>query len=280
MTEPVITGSATIASLLSDAYTCLQASSDSPRLDAEVLLAHLLAKPRSHLLAWPEKTLEAQQVATFIAWVRRRQQGVPVAYLTGVREFWSLPIGVSEQTLIPRADTERLVELSIDWIRQHRARRILELGTGSGAIAMAIARECPDCQILACDVSARALAVACHNAQSLKLKTIEFKRSDWFACIPPGTFDCIISNPPYIAESDPHLKRGDVVYEPRLALVSGVDGLDAIRHIIDRARHYLRAGGLLALEHGNAQGAALRGCWRTVTLPLFTRTAICTPMSA
>lgn len=233
--------------------------SDSPRLDAEVLLAHALGKPRSYLRAFAEHEVEAGAERAFSLLVARRAAGEPVAHLTGQREFWSLPLQVTADTLIPRPDTELLVEQALEHIPADANWRIADLGTGSGAIALAIASERPRCHIVASDLSTAALAVARANAQRLGLDNIEFRHSDWCSALAgDAPFEMIVSNPPYIRAADPHLEQGDVRFESRLALVSGADGLDAIRQILAQAATHLVSGGWLLIEHGYDQGPTLR----------------------
>jgi release factor glutamine methyltransferase len=233
--------------------------SDSPRLDAEVLLAHALHKPRSYLRAFAEAEVETETEQAFALLVARRAAGEPVAHLTGEREFWSLPIQVSADTLIPRPDTELLVEQALEHIPADADWHIADLGTGSGAIALAIASERPRCHIIACDLSTAALAVAQANAQKFGLNNVEFRHSDWCSALAEDEqFEMIVSNPPYIRAADPHLEQGDVRFESRLALVAGEDGLDAIRQILEQARQHLVSGGWLLIEHGYDQGLQLR----------------------
>jgi release factor glutamine methyltransferase len=233
--------------------------SDSPRLDAEVLLAHTLHKPRSYLRAFAEDAVDSATEQAFTLLVARRAAGEPVAHLTGEREFWSLPLQVSAETLIPRPDTELLVEQALEHIPLATNWRIADLGTGSGAIALAIASERPHCQIVATDISTAALATAQANAQRLGLTNVEFRHSDWCSALAKEEqFELIVSNPPYIRAADPHLEQGDVRFESRLALVAGEDGLDAIRLILKQARQHLVSGGWLLIEHGYDQGASLR----------------------
>ena len=236
----------------------LLGDSDTARIDAEILLAHALNKPRSHLFAWPEKSLATPEQQHFNDLLEARRRGQPVAYLTGTREFWSLALKVTPGTLIPRPETELLVELAIDRIRERNYSSLLDLGTGSGAIALAIASECPNLRITACDVSPAALAVARENADTLSTSNISWIQSDWFSNIPLETFGIIVSNPPYIEAADSHLQIGDVAHEPKLALSSGRDGLDAIRQIAQQAPEYLCEGGMLMFEHGYTQGNAVR----------------------
>ncbi len=231
---------------------------EEARLDAEVLLLHVLGKPRAWLYAHADDALPAAQQAAFDALVQRRVAGEPVAYLTGSRAFWSLDLDVSPATLIPRADTERLVELALERLPPGQPRQVVDLGTGSGAIALAIARERPQAQVVATDASAAALAVARGNAARNRIANVEFVEGFWFAAVPGRRFDLIASNPPYIAAGDAHLEQGDLRFEPPGALASGVDGLDDIRVIVAAAGTHLRDGGWLLLEHGYDQGPAVR----------------------
>ena len=249
----------TIRGLLDAASTALDTVSDSPRLDAECLLAHALGKPRSYLMTWPEQQPGKQDMQSFNTLLARRLAGEPVAHLTGQREFWSLDLQVSADTLIPRPDTETLVEAALALFPPGAAWRVADLGTGSGAIALAIASERPACQVTACDLSVAALEGATANRERLGLNNVELRHSHWFSAFNDSDrFDLIVSNPPYIAEQDPHLAQGDVRFEPALALVSGADGLDAIRSIINEAANHLRPQGWLMLEHGPEQGKAVR----------------------
>lgn len=249
-----------IAAALHKAESAL--GSDNPRLDAEVLLAYVLDKPRSHLFAWPEKTLKKEQQQRFLALIAQRQKGCPIAYITGQREFWSLPLKVSPDTLIPRPETELLVEFTLAHIKasspEKSPLRILDLGTGTGAIALAIASEYPKLTVSACDNSPAALSIAQQNAKLLHINNVRFVPSDWFSELKNEHFDVIVSNPPYIAEDDPHLHTGDVSHEPRNALVSGHNGLDAIGHIVGCAMPFLADNGMLVIEHSFRQGRAVR----------------------
>ncbi len=248
--------SPTIKQLLAEATALLD--SDSPRLDAEVLLAHALQQPRSHLLAWPEKHLTAAQLATFRQLLQRRCNGEPVAYLTGEREFWSLPLGVTTDTLIPRPETESLVALALEKIPADAPPLIADLGTGSGAIALAIASERPRCTLIATERDPAALAVAEENAQRLGITTVAFRHGHWCEPLAGLQADLIVSNPPYIAAADPHLTRGDVRFEPRSALAAGPAGMDDLTAIAACAARHLKPGGWLLMEHGFDQGELAR----------------------
>ncbi|QDP73197.1 peptide chain release factor N(5)-glutamine methyltransferase [Legionella israelensis] len=246
-----------INTILLKATERLQAKSSSPRLDAEVLLAHLLKASRSYLYAHKEQILTERQLEQYQALIDKRFEGIPVAYLTGNREFWSFILKVNRYTLIPRPSTEKLVEITLQLLQHQPQAKILDLGTGSGAIAIALAKERPDWQITACDKSEQALEVAQENAQSLAANNIRFYLSNWFTHLPPDHYHAIVSNPPYIAENDPHLKQGDVQFEPAEALVSGKDGLNALKTISQQAYPFLLPKGFLLLEHGYDQKSAI-----------------------
>lgn len=236
----------------------LAPSSETARLDAELLLCKVLDKNRSYLFTWPEKELSAQQQTSFQNLLEQRIQGQPVAYLLGHREFWGLELEVTTATLIPRPDTELIVQLALECIAQQVAPKILDLGTGSGAIALALAKERPDADILALDKSEAALEVAQRNQAKLGFTNVKLLNSDWFNVLAENnSFDLIVSNPPYIAETDPHLSQGDVRFEPRSALSSGVQGLDDLSYLIQTAPTYLALNGWLLLEHGYNQGLAV-----------------------
>ena len=245
----------TIAEALDQASAVI--AGDSPRLDAEVLLAHCLDKPRGHLLAWPEKPLPPDTERRFLALVNKRASGRPISHLTGQREFWSLPLRVTPDVLIPRPETELLVETALARLASPRA-RVADLGAGSGAIALALASERPGWRITATDQSAAALTLARQNAERLGLNAIEFRQGDWCDALAGEPYDLILSNPPYIPPGDPHLQTGDLRFEPRQALVSADDGLADLAAIIDQARAHLKPGGWLMLEHGYNQAEPVR----------------------
>lgn len=242
-----------LSELITRTSSLLEQSSDSPRLDAEVLLCHLLQKDRAYLLAWPEKELDTETLEEYQQLVQRRLHGEPIAYITGQKEFWSLSFQVNRDTLIPRPETEHLVEYILEHYPAGQALRLADLGTGSGAIALALASERPQWKIEATDSSAPALEVAQSNARQLNINSVSFHQGSWFEPLANQQFEIIVSNPPYIAEDDEHLTRGDVRFEPASALSSGPDGLDDIRQIADQARQHLGPGGLLIIEHGYDQ---------------------------
>lgn len=253
----------TLANALRDAASRLPG--DAARLEAELLLAHAMQRPRSWFYAHASDVLDAADAEAFEALVRRRLHGEPVAQITGQRGFWSLELAVTADTLIPRPETERLVELALDRMPRAEPLRVLDLGTGTGAIALAIASERPLAEVTATDASAAALAVAAGNARDAGLP-VRFLPGDWFAAVPREQFDLVLSNPPYLAEDDPHLRQGDLRFEPRTALASGADGLDAIRAISAAAPAHLAPGGWLLVEHGLEQGAAVRALFRAAGL--------------
>ena len=229
------------------------------RHEAEILLGHVLQRERAWLFSHAEFAPDQLQVDKYLELMEARQRGKPIAYLIGHRGFWTLDLQVTPEVLIPRAETELLVELALARIPLDGEFRIADLGTGSGAIALAIAGDRPRARVLATDSSHAALAVASANAQRLGIDNVEFAEGDWCAALGPRMFDMIVSNPPYIAASDAHLGQGDLRFEPTSALASGTDGLDAIRQIIEAAPRHLGSGGWLLLEHGFDQGESVRG---------------------
>jgi release factor glutamine methyltransferase len=244
----------TIASLLDAARRQLAPPQESPRLDAELILAHVLGKPRSHLYAWPQQRIGPEQQRRFESLIERRAAGEPVAYLLGRREFWSLVLEVGPATLIPRPETELLVELALSHLPATDRCQVLDLGTGSGAIALALATERPQWSVTAVEVSAGALAIARRNHERLGLTNLTLLQGDWYAPVAGRRFELIVSNPPYVRRRDPHLTRGDLRHEPRSALDGGPDGLISLSRIIAGAANHLSAGGLLIVEHGADQG--------------------------
>ncbi|POA18072.1 peptide chain release factor N(5)-glutamine methyltransferase [Pseudomonas sp. FW300-N1A1] len=232
---------------------------DSPtaRLDAELLLAAALGKSRSFLHTWPERIVPSEAALVFAEYLQRRRSGEPVAYILGQQGFWKLDLEVAPHTLIPRPDTELLVETALDLLPATPA-KVLDLGTGSGAIALALASERPVWQVTAVDRVLEAVALAERNRQRLHLNNVSVLSSHWFSALKEHRYTLIISNPPYIAAADPHLAEGDVRFEPASALVAGTDGLDDLRLIIGQAPQHLEAGGWLMLEHGYDQADAVR----------------------
>jgi release factor glutamine methyltransferase len=229
--------------------------SDSPRLDAELLLARALDVPRSYLFAHPEDEMDAAACERFSATIKNRASGAPLAYITGEKEFWSMNLIVTRDTLVPRPETEILVDQALQRIPRDSALRVLDVGTGSGAIALAVAKERPNCEIVATDISAAALAVAKENARQHSLPNIEFLRGDWLEPVAGQLFDIIATNPPYVPSGDKDLER--LKHEPLAALASGADGLDAIRRIAVEALAVIKPGGSLLIEHGDKQHAAV-----------------------
>lgn len=232
--------------------------SPTARLDVELLLAAAIGKSRSYLHTWPERIVSSEAALTFAGYLQRRRSGEPVAYILGQQGFWNLDLEVAPHTLIPRPDTELLVETALELVPPAPA-RVLDLGTGTGAIALALASERAQWQVTAVDRVLEAVALAERNRQRLQLGNVQVLSSHWFSAIEGERFDLIISNPPYIAAEDPHLVAGDVRFEPSSALVAGIDGLDDLRTIISQAPGHLQPGGWLLLEHGYDQAVAVRG---------------------
>ena len=227
--------------------------SDSARVDCEVLLGFVLKQNKTWLKTWPEFQLSDDQFALFRRIIERRATGEPVAYITGQREFWTLDLATNPSTLIPRPETELLVELALEFLNSVGEAKVLDLGTGTGAIALAIASERVDDTVLGADFNQDAVALAIENAQRNSILNAQFICSDWFQQIPPQQFDLIVSNPPYVAAGDPHLDTGDLVFEPDSALIAKDNGFADIQLIIQQAKSYLKPGGGLMFEHGFEQ---------------------------
>ena len=235
----------------------LASSSESAKLDAQVLLLHILQKPRSYLFTWPEHVLSNEQQSQFNVFLQRRLKGEPVAHITGLREFWSLSLEVNATTLIPRPDTETLVECALNMAMPDTA-KVLDLGTGTGAIALALGSEMPSWQIVAVDRVTEAVALANKNKQRLGINNVHVKQSNWFSALQGERFNLIVTNPPYIEQDDIHLNQGDVRFEPLSALVADDAGMSDIKQIITQSRDYLLSSGYLLIEHGFEQAEAVR----------------------
>lgn len=249
-----------IAAILAIAQQKL-ASSDTPRLDAEVLLGFVLRQDRAYLYTWPERELAIDEQQHFMTLLERRVRGEPIAYLSGYRDFWNFSLQVNDSTLIPRPETELLVELALQHLPETSC-DVLDLGTGSGAIVLALATERQAWQVFGCDLSSDAVKLASRNAHALGVSQVHFFQSYWFDKVAKKDFDLIVSNPPYIDDADEHLRQGDVRFEPRSALVAGKQGFADLEWITDQARTYLRSGGWLMLEHGFSQGEQVRNFMR------------------
>lgn len=238
---------------------CMLHSVEDPSFETELLLSHVLTISRSILRAYPEKILTLESENKFRDLLNRRLAGEPIAYLLGEKEFWSLPLIVNKNTLIPRPETEQLVQLILEKYSEYTIKTVADLGTGSGAIALALASVRPTWKIVATDLSSNALQIAIKNAANLHLKNITFLQGDWCEALPSQSrYHIIVSNPPYISEKDPHLGIGDLRFEPKNALIAGEEGLSALKIIISRAKYYLISEGLLVLEHGYDQGKIVR----------------------
>jgi len=250
-----------IQQALQQAGLLLSEASPSATLDARVLLSHVLQCNTAHLAAWPEKDLNEQQTAQFRQLIQKREQGQPVAHLTGHREFWSLDFFVNNSTLIPRPESETLVEFILEKFIGKKPMKLLDMGTGTGAIAIAIATEKPAWQIFASDISTPALKLAKQNSRQHRTDNITFIHSDWFNNIAEHDFDIIVSNPPYIASNDPHLFAGDLRFEPQSALSAGPTGMNAIERLCLHAEHHLTKNGWLIIEHGYNQQQLAADCF-------------------
>lgn len=248
-----------IQEYLKQAKHVLSVVTDAPQLEAECLLARVLNKSRSYLYAKPEEIVSVTAANHFSNLLNRRCQGEPLAYIVGKKEFWSLDFSVTPATLIPRPETELLIEILLEKFPDvHSKMKVADLGTGSGIIALTLKHERPQWEVVGVDVNRNALAVAKANANDLGISPVSFIESDWCTNLPDTDFDVIISNPPYIAENEWEAYAGGLAFEPKQALISGKDGLDAIRNICKTARNYLKLDGILLLEHGFLQGSAVR----------------------
>ncbi len=247
-----------VSQLIDESILRLTPRFDTARLDAEVLISFALGWQRTHLITRNTLTLSSAQIDTIKLLIARRENGEPIAYIVGEQEFWSLPLTVNSATLIPRPETEHLVETALSYLPENEVKSVLDLGTGSGAIVLALASEKPLNKYTAIDTSESALNVAKHNAAKLKINAIDFCCGSWFEKTANKKFDLIVSNPPYIEPEDVHLKQGDVVAEPLSALVSGADGLDDIRIISEQAKLHLNVDGWLMMEHGWNQAEQVR----------------------
>lgn len=250
----------TISQSLTQACQIIDQASPSPRIDSEVLLCHVLNCNTAHLVTWPDKILDKNDETKFKQLIQKRLSGTPVAYLTGEKEFWSLKLNVSNDTLIPRPETELIIEAVLEKFSNNKQLSLIDLGTGSGAIAIALAHNMPHWNITATDISKTALELAANNANNLQLSNIDFIQSDWFDSFKNQLYDIVISNPPYIAEGDPHLNVGDVRFEPQSALTSGKTGMDDIVKITSQATKHLDKDGWLILEHGYNQKQQVFNC--------------------
>ncbi len=242
--------------------SALALDSGTARIEVQSLLQYALGKPRAWVLAHAEDVLEQSHATAYRALLQRRLSGEPLAYILGEREFFGLTFKVTPATLVPRPETELLVELALQRIPREDKYRVLDLGTGSGAVALSIAHARPNAEIWACDVSAGALAVAQENVKRLGVDNVRLIQSDWFDALPTMHFDLIVSNPPYIAEGDPHLAEGDLRFEPAGALIGGKDGLRDIRHLVAESRHALAKDAWLLFEHGHDQAERARDLLR------------------
>ncbi|MBS3955207.1 MAG: peptide chain release factor N(5)-glutamine methyltransferase [Methylomicrobium sp.] len=252
----------TIKNLLLKGKQALQSEIDSPQLEAEILLSLALGKNRSYLKAWPEREVSGEQADCFDHLVYKRSEGTPIAYLTGQREFWSRDFAVNPDVLIPRPETELLIEVALTLIPQITPFKVIDLGTGSGIIAITLAAEKPLIEVTAVDISSGALKTAQVNARTHQTDNITFIQSHWFDQIKACSFDLVVSNPPYIAPEDPHLLTGDLRFEPQNALIAANRGLGDIEEIAGKARSHLQPQGHLLIEHGYNQHHEVRAIFR------------------
>lgn len=254
----------TYKALLDDATKQLYAGSDTPRIDSEVLMQHVLQKDVAWLIAYGDTVATPEHTKAFYELVRRRHEGQPIAYLTGFRDFWSLTLKVDENVLIPRADTETLVEEALERLPKEQAINVLDLGTGSGAIALSIAKERPLANVVALEYQAGALEVAKQNSQLNNISNVEFRLSDWYQAVKESErFDLIASNPPYVEPGDPHLAQGDLRFEPISSLTALESGFADIRNVIENAPAHLKENGWLIIEHGYNQASEVCALFRT-----------------
>lgn len=262
---------ASISQSIENACQIIGKTSMSARIDSEVLMCHVLQCNSAHLAAWPEKMLNSNEDGHFIALVQKRCSGIPIAHLTGEKEFWSLNFKVSQDTLIPRPETELLVETMLTMFQHEKQLDIVDLGTGSGAIAIALASTKPEWNMTATDISAKALAMSKENASLHNINNIRFINSDWFQSLNNQKFDVVISNPPYIAKSDAHLRKGDLRFEPQCALASGNIGMDDILKITGQSVSHLHNNGWLFLEHGYDQKTLVFDCLKNAGFTQITQ---------
>ena len=239
----------------------LAETSPTADLDAQVLLCHVLQCNSAHLVAWPEKELDEAQRRHFLQLIQRRRQGQPVAHLTGEREFWSMDFMVDDSTLIPRPETETLIEYVLEKHSHQTSLKLLDMGTGTGAIAIVLAKENPGWQVHACDISPQAIQLAEKNRDKHGINNLTLVKSDWFSNIDDTDYDIIISNPPYIDADDPHLQQGDVRFEPASALISDNQGMKDIEHLCAHAKDHLNNSGWLIVEHGYDQAEQVADCF-------------------
>jgi release factor glutamine methyltransferase len=248
----------TINQILKEGSDFLGNDIPNPYHEALILLQHASHRTKEYLLAHSEDPVSEESLQRFHQYIKRRDQGEPIAYITEEKEFWSLPFFVTQGVLIPRPESEQLVESSLELLKNKNNAKILDLGTGSGCIAISIAKEKPDAHITACDISDACLKAAQINANNLQIENVSLVRSHWFSAIEPGDFDIIVSNPPYIAEDDQLIEEAVEKYEPDIALFAENNGLENLSHIIENAPGFLASGGSLILEHGLNQAQAVQ----------------------